>query len=323
MFEENKVKFKIVIPNVLNSKQLFGYLSDLCFRYSGIFFKKLIILGSCKINGNYFFLEKKISRNDTFDFFIKNKNFFIFGKYDFKYNVIYNDYQLIIINKFYNSIIYPGKQLISFTLIGNLIIKFVCLLNVPRFGVVHRLDKDTSGIFIITQNIFSYKIMLLNMKLKNIIKIYKAIVWGKLLNSNFIIEYMEKSKNNFFRMCVSNSGKLSVSKYSVLNLFDYNTYIKIYLYTGKMHQIRVHMFHINNFIVGEKIYKNNYFYKKIFFKKKYFKYLQIFFRNALHSCILFFFHPINKRLLTFEVFIQYDMNNLLYYIKNREKFYFS
>jgi len=178
--------------------------------------------------------------------------------------------------------------------------------NIPRSGIIHRLDKETSGVMILAKTIVAYIKLLSHQQAGLITKIYFALVTGTMDDSGTINMPIGKKKGNNFKMIIDKDGKTSTTHYKIIKqYYDYN-YIKILLDTGRTHQIRVHMEHIHNPVFQDKVY--NIYSKKINHKTQ----LQ---RHALHASQISFYHPVYKIPMHFISMLPGDLKNLLFISK--------
>ncbi|WP_154029310.1 RluA family pseudouridine synthase [Buchnera aphidicola] len=237
------------------------------------------------------FFKDKISINikKEFNFIkIKKENIFL--------NIIFEDSELLIINKPFNFVIHLGYGNTSGTLFNALIYHYKNNLTLPRAGIVHRLDRNTSGLLVVAKTIFSYNYLISLFKKREVIKEYDAIVIGRIEQDGFINYPI---KRNIYRrtiMTVGIGGKSALTYYKVMTIFRNYTYIRIQLKTGRMHQIRVHLSSILHPIFGDKIYNKGVKLNFFGISKKMYKFFLKFSRPALHSRMLGFVHPIiNKK----------------------------
>ncbi|WP_185873765.1 RluA family pseudouridine synthase [Blattabacterium cuenoti] len=211
-------------------------------------------------------------------------------------NIIYEDEDILIINKPSGIVVHPGIGHKTGTLIHG--IKYY--LNNPnlfRSGLIHRIDKDTSGLLIVAKNEQSQKYLLQQFLSKTIQRKYIALVWGNLKKKNGTITgYIGRDPKNRKRMKLFkkyfHKGKYSITHYKVLEKFKYITSIYCYLETGKTHQIRAHFKYLGHPILNDYIYGGNKIKniekKQIKFLKNYLKFFN---RHALHAISLSFIHP--------------------------------
>ncbi|WP_343034343.1 RluA family pseudouridine synthase [Enterobacteriaceae endosymbiont of Donacia provostii] len=230
-------------------------------------------------------------------------------------NIIYEDKHILVINKNSNIIVHPGTKNTKNTLFNAILYYYPYARNIPRAGIIHRLDKDTTGLMIIAKNINSYFFLKQELKNHNIIRNYEAIVNGIIKNNKIINLPIKRiyKKNNIY-MNVHPLGKPSMTKIFVKNIFKNYTHLKIQLTTGRTHQIRVHLSHIKHSIIGDKIYKNhNIFNKTKIYENKIKKIIN---RQALHAYHIKFIHPFYKTYIKLNTVLPDDINNLIFFLKN-------
>ncbi|MFL2520499.1 MAG: RluA family pseudouridine synthase [Alphaproteobacteria bacterium] len=231
---------------------------------------------------------------------------------------MYEDENLIVINKPPNLVMHPAPGNESGTLVNALMYytknKLSNLDNNSRPGIVHRLDKDTSGIVVIAKNNTAHINLAEQFKDHSISRRYKAIVWGS-PDSQMIEGYIERNKKNRKKMSLNNKGYGRYSK-TIIKLeksYGIASIVDCELHTGRTHQIRLHLTSKSCPIVGDKIYgrsKINQFGKDKNNINK-FMILKNFERQALHAYHLGFEHPISKKRMNFDVELPEDFRNLI------------
>ena len=176
--------------------------------------------------------------------------------------IVYENDDYAVIDKDENVIVHPAGSIISGTLVNGLLDKYGYegLSHIggdDRPGIVHRLDKDTTGLMVITKNNDSYKYMKTLFETRKIDKEYIAIVHGNFDKKSGRIEnYMDRDINNRRKMAVRSSGRIAISEYEVIKEVEGYSLVKIHIITGRTHQIRVHMTDINHPLVGDPVYGN-------------------------------------------------------------------
>lgn len=176
--------------------------------------------------------------------------------------VVYENDDYAIIDKNSNVIVHPAGNIVSGTLVNGLLYKYGYdgLSHIggdDRPGIVHRLDKDTTGLMVIAKNNESYKYLKDLFERRQVYKEYLAIVFGNFDKKSGRIEtFMDRDKNNRRKMAVSKSGRIAISEYEVLKEVDGYSLVKIHLITGRTHQIRVHMTYLNHPLLGDPVYGN-------------------------------------------------------------------
>ncbi|WMC18804.1 MAG: RluA family pseudouridine synthase [Enterobacteriaceae bacterium PSpicST2] len=284
------IKYIIIkINKYFLKKRLDIILSSFLTQYSRSYIKKLIINNRVKSNSKLLNKpNKKIFNKILIKIkFIKKKKKIKSQK--IKINILYEDKYLIIINKPNNFIIHPGYKNFKNTLINALLYYNNLLILIKRLGIVHRLDKDTSGLIIITKTLLTRKLIINAFKYHKIKKEYDGIVIGNIINNGYIKAKISRNIKNRIKMNININGKNAITYYKIIKNFKEYTRVKFFLKSGRTHQIRIHMLYINYPIIGDKKY-NKIKKKNIIFKKNIFLYK--FNRQALHSCFLNFYHPI-------------------------------
>lgn len=235
-------------------------------------------------------------------------------------DIVYEDDQLLVINKPAGMVVHPGHGNYSGTLVNALAYHFE---NLPmnsseRPGLVHRIDKDTSGLLVVAKTDFAMAYLTKQFAEKTSEREYVALVWGNIEEDEGTVEgNIGRHDTNRMRMAVHESdekGKPAVTHYKVLERFGYVTLVSCQLETGRTHQIRVHMKHIGHTLFnderygGDSILKGTTFTKYKQFVENCFKVLP---RQALHAKTLGFEHPITKEFLRFDSPIPQDLQECI------------
>ena len=310
---------KLTINKQLSSQRLDKVLVSKLEGYSRTQIKTLIL------NGNVCLDEKEIK--DPSYITKENENYFIniILKQETKHsaenidlNIIFEDDDLIVINKPPNLVMHPAPGNESGTLVNALMHytnnQLSNLDDNSRPGIVHRLDKDTSGILVVAKNNNVHINLAQQFKEHTISRRYKARVWGTPDNQS-IEGYIERNRKNRKKMSLNNKGfgKYSKTDIKLEKTFGIASLVDCHLHTGRTHQIRLHLTSKNSPIIGDKIYgksKINQFGKdKNTFNK--FMILKNFERQALHAYHLGFDHPTSKKRMNFDIEIPEDFKNLI------------
>ena len=180
---------------------------------------------------------------------------------DIPLDILWEDDDLLFINKPKGLVVHPAPGHYEGTLVNGLISylgdNLSSINGVLRPGIVHRIDKDTSGVIVICKNDVSHRSVAEQLAVHSITRKYYAICNGRLYEDGIVDAPIERNKNNRLKMCVAKSGgKHAVTHYKVLETFDKYTYVECSLETGRTHQIRVHMDHINHPLMGDTVYGN-------------------------------------------------------------------
>ena len=235
-------------------------------------------------------------------------------------NIVFEDDHIIVINKQAGMVVHPGHGNYSGTLVNALLYHFK---NLPvnsneRPGLVHRLDKDTSGLIVVAKSDLAMKSLAYQFYNKTIDRKYHALVWGNVLqDSGTINANISRDLKNRLRMLVypkADIGKKAITHYKVIERFGYVTLLECNLERGRTHQIRVHMKHVGHTLFNDERYGGNVVLKGTKFSKykqfvdNCFKILP---RQALHAKTIGFNHPFNKKQMTFNSDLPEDISEVL------------
>jgi 23S rRNA pseudouridine1911/1915/1917 synthase len=240
---------------------------------------------------------------------------------DLPINIIYEDDDVLVVNKEAGMVVHPGYNNYTGTLVNALVFHFQQLPTLPgndgRPGLVHRIDKDTSGLLLISKNERSMTYLARQFFEHTITRKYIALVWGDLEQDGTVDGYIGRSVSDRRVMAIYDDpekGKWSVTHYKVLERLNYVTLIECQLETGRTHQIRAHMKHIGHPLFsdatygGDKILKGTVFSKYKQFVENCFELMP---RQALHAQTLGFTHPATKKQMHFEAPLPQDFESVL------------
>lgn len=311
----NKIELTEIVPYLSQSgRRLDQILAELFKEYSRSFLKRLILINHVFINKRIINQpDKKVFGGERITvFFIPQDNGTNFPENIFL-DIIYEDREILIINKPSGLVVHPGAGNSNGTILNALLYKYKNKNLLPRSGIVHRLDKYTSGLMVIAKTIFSYKYLVKLLKKRQIVREYQGIVKGNMISGGTINQPIMRHHIHRKRMTVNALGKKSITHYRIIQRFKYHTYISIRLETGRTHQIRVHMLYIQHPLVGDQIYSgiNRIPYDN---QNKDIKKINDFPRQALHAGYLSFYHPITRSSMSWTVPLPQDMKDLFLYL---------
>ncbi len=289
--------------------------------------KKIIVSKNIKINKKQVTASSElIKENDLIEVNVpENKTYDIEPK-KIKIEIIYEDKDIVVINKNSGLVVHPGAANKEDTLVNGLLYLYknnLSNLNGEfRPGIVHRIDKDTSGVIVVAKNNQAHSFLSEQFSKHTIERKYLALVWGVIRPlKGKINTLISRSNKNRQLMSVSDRlGKKAITNYKTIKTFSYKEIPKISLVecvleTGRTHQIRVHLGYKGNPLIGDKKYgKKKMKFKKI--NKKFSEILSSFSRQALHAKSLGFVHPTKKIFVNFDSKLPDDFQKMLDFLDN-------
>lgn len=336
--------FEFIIPSGQKPERLDVYLSNAIKNASRTKVQDAIEEGFVSINGKQVKPSHKIQPNDIIICKIYKPPPIELIPEDIPLDIIYEDEYLIVVNKPPGMVCHPGHGNRYGTLVNALLFHsgqrnpitieydededenlnegIIFSSNEIRPGVVHRLDKDTSGLLLCSKNPFIHSKLTEQFSNRTVEKEYLALVWGviKEANGTFTGDIGRSLRDRKLFAVVKKGGKPAITDFTILKRFEFATLVKIHLRTGRTHQIRVHFSHNHHPVFGDPGYGGNsvvYGGNTSRFKSFVEKQLTTINRQMLHAQILGFKHPITNEMLRFEAKIPEDMDRI---IKEFDKF---
>jgi len=289
-------------------------LSEMLPDYSRSKVTAWIKSGDALINKKKFKPKDKVSGNEMVFLTLtqKDNNYWLPEKIDL--NIVYEDDHIIVINKPFGLVTHPGAGNLNGTLANALLYHDSSLSSLDRSGIVHRLDKNTSGLMVVSKNLKSQKFLVEQLQNHLVEREYSAIVYGHMISGGSINEPIGRDSKDRLKQTISANGKEAISHYRVIDRFKSHTHVKVVLETGRTHQIRVHLSHIGHPLIGDPMYGGRVrFPKKANTKLKHT--LSHFDRHALHSKKLTLDHPATGESMTWKANLPDDMQVLLSSLK--------
>ena len=318
---------EFLINKINNGERLDVFLSKEITNLTRSYIKKLIVKNNVKLNKNVNSSPStKLKTNDKITVNIIEEKPLELVPNEIKLDIVYEDADLLIINKPKGMVVHPGAGNYSNTLVNALIYKYKNdLSNIngsSRPGIVHRIDKETSGLLVVAKNNLSHSNLGKQFSDHTIQRKYQCLVWGVIRPLSGRIETLiSRNKKNRQLMTVSDiTGKKAITNYRTINVFNIKDVPKISvveceLETGRTHQIRVHLKYKGASLLGDKQYgKNNIKFKKI--NKEFFSLLSKLGGQALHAQTLGFIHPTRKKFLSFKSNLPSDFKKMLDLLNN-------
>lgn len=173
---------------------------------------------------------------------------------DIPLEIVFEDEHLLVLDKPAGLVVHPAAGHADGTLLNALLHHVPGLINVPRAGIVHRLDKDTTGLMVVAKTLQAQTRLVEQLQARSVSRIYEAITTGVVITGGTVDAPIGRHGQQRQRMAVVEGGKPAVSHYRVLERFRSHTHVRVKLETGRTHQIRVHMAHIGHALVGDPVY---------------------------------------------------------------------
>jgi 23S rRNA pseudouridine1911/1915/1917 synthase len=226
-------------------------------------------------------------------------------------DIVYEDNTLLVINKPAGLIVHPGAGNPDLTLLNGLLHHCPQLEVVPRAGIVHRLDKDTTGLLVVAKTLTAHHSLVNQLKARSVSRQYEAIVQGEITRRGTIDEPIGRHPTARIRMAVTRGGgKPAVTHYQVITRYPGYSHLRVILETGRTHQIRVHMSHIGHPLVGDPLYGGR-LRIPAGISEPLAAGLRGFDRQALHAAHLALLHPESGKTMVWKAALPQDMQDLL------------
>src|SRR5574344_1550569 len=230
---------------------------------------------------------------------------------DIELNIVYEDDDILVIDKPAGLVVHPGAGTPDGTVLNGLLHRYPEIAEVPRAGIVHRLDKDTTGLMVVAKTIPAQTHLVEALQRRDITREYEAIAVGHMAAGGTVDEPIGRHANLRTHLAVTPTGKPAVTHYRVMEKFRAHTRLRLRLETGRTHQIRVHMAYIKHPLVGDPVYGG----KRARFipnaSAEFTHSVNTFPRQALHAALIEFDHPFTGEHLTFSSPIPQDIMNLI------------
>ena len=321
---------KLTVDEKHSSKRLDTFISSQITNISRTRIKNLILEGFVKVNNKTNYEpSKKINFKENLIIAIPQPKKTNLTPYNYNLNIVFEDKDIIVINKPAGLIVHPGAGNTKNTLVNALV--NYCKENLStiggelRPGIVHRLDKDTSGLIVVAKNDITHINLSKQFSNHTITRKYEALVWGTLRpQSGKIKSYISRSNRNRQLMEVNFlKGKFAITNYKTIKIFQGKnipnlSLIECQLETGRTHQIRVHITYQGNPIVGDKLYgKKKTKFKKIDLNLNFM--IKNINRQFLHAKSLGFIHPSTNQYVYYEAPLPEDLLKVLKKLRNLSK----
>lgn len=302
-----KIQHQEIVPDTCLGKRFDQTLAEMFPEYSRSRLKEWILAGQVQVNGETLtkarekmyggeniIIECEIEADERFE------------PQNIPLDIVYEDDDILVINKPAGLVVHPGAGNPDGTVLNALLHHYPKIDVVPRAGIVHRLDKDTTGLMVVAKTIAAQTNLVDALQRREITREYEALANGIMTAGGVVDEPIGRHPSKRTHMAVTMSGRPSVTHFRVMEKFRLHTRLRLRLETGRTHQIRVHMAHITHPLVGDPVYggrprppKNA--------TQELREGLRGFNRQALHAAMLSLFHPITGEQMTWHADVPEDM----------------
>jgi len=305
------------IPQQLAGCRLDKACSKLFSNYSRTKLSEWIKNGNLLVNDNYSFVRYAVKTDDVLQLNAKLEQECNYAAQNIKLNIVFEDDHILVINKPAGLIVHPGAGNPDNTILNALLHYNPQFNLLPRAGIVHRLDKDTTGLMVVAKTLEAQTSLVNQLQTHQVARVYHALIIGTPISGAKIDAPIARHPHNRQKMAVVAGGKNAISYFKILRRFCAHTYVEVKLETGRTHQIRVHMSNLGYPLIGDKLYG-----AKLKLPKnaslELSEYLRDFPRQALHAKELSLIHPHFKKLISFNCELPSDLIKLINLLDNKD-----
>ena len=307
---KQKIELELSVPGTLKDERLDKALAVMLPDYSRSLIKSWIDNHAITVDGQLIKPRVKLTGGEKICINTELEPQTFLAPEDIKLDIRFEDEHLLIINKPAGLVVHPGAGNPGKTLVNALLFREPTLENLPRAGLIHRLDKDTSGLLLVAKTQIAHTHLVRLLQDRDINRHYVAIVQGRVISGGTIEAPIGRHPIHRLRMAVTADGKNAVTHYRVLRQFRSYTYLSLKLETGRTHQIRVHLAHQKFPIVGDPLYSRRRQIPKGS-TPELTAAIDHFQRQALHAIKLDFIHPITEEKIDISAELPQDFQQLL------------
>jgi len=299
-----------IVPAELSNQRLDQIIAKLCPQYSRSQLQKWIKSGNVLVNGKQLKAKIKLWEDDKIEIHPEAQEQTVYEPEPIALDIVYEDEDVIVVNKPTKLVVHPAAGNWTGTLVNGLLAHDESLKNIPRAGIVHRLDKNTTGLMVVAKTLQAHKSLVDQLQERTVKREYLAMVHGRVISGSTIESYMGRHPVDRKRMAVTESGKYAITHYRIEEKLAHHTLLRVHLETGRTHQIRVHLSYKRWPIIGDPVYGGRPRVPKGISEEAR-QAIQGFKRQALHATKLGFNHPATGEAVSWEVPLPDDMQELL------------
>ncbi|MFT2090628.1 23S rRNA pseudouridine(1911/1915/1917) synthase RluD [Paraglaciecola sp. 2405UD69-4] len=306
-----KIQLQAHVPDNLFGKRLDQALAEMFPDYSRSRIKEWILSDKVTVNGEISNKPReKLIGEELIEIDVELEVQVQHHAQAIDLDIVYEDEDILVINKPTNLVVHPGAGNMDGTILNALLNHVPNIENVPRAGIVHRLDKDTTGLMVVAKTIPAQTHLVEQLQAREISREYEAVVIGTMVAGGTVDEPIGRHPTKRTNMAVRESGKPAMTHYRVKEKFRAHTYLRLKLESGRTHQIRVHMSHLRYPLVGDQAYGGRPKPPKAC-NERMVDMLRSFKRQALHAVQLELAHPITGEWMSWKAPLPDDFVELL------------
>ena len=304
------VHHRLTIPVEHAGQRLDQVLAELLDGYSRTRIKEWIDAGQVLVNGSRLRPKDKVLGGENVDVTATLPDVVEVAPEKITLSVVHEDQHVLVINKPAGLVVHPGAGNAAGTLQNALLHFDPKLAQVPRAGIVHRLDKDTSGLMVVARTVEAHTALVRAIEAREVEREYEAVCVGVMTGGGVVDAPIGRHPVDRLKMAVREDGREAVTHYRVLHRYRGHTHVRLKLESGRTHQIRVHMMHIHYPLVGDRVYGGRMLLPKGA-TPELIEALRAFKRQALHAARLSFQHPVSGEPIENEAALPGDVQELL------------
>ncbi|HEA52331.1 hypothetical protein LCGC14_0675570 [marine sediment metagenome] len=310
MSSENRITASFAIPPALSDRRLDQAAADLMPEHSRSRLQSWIRSGALTVNGEVRKPRDKVMLSDHLQLDAEPEAQVTWQAQEISLDIVYEDDHLLVINKPAGLVVHPAAGHADGTLVNALLNYAPEVENLPRAGIVHRLDKDTSGVMVVARSLIAHTSLVGQLQTRTMGREYEAVVVGSLTGGATVDAPIGRHPQERKKMGVVKNGKPAVTHYRLIERFAAHTHVRCKLESGRTHQIRVHMTHVKHPLVGDPLYGGRLRLPKGTTEELR-EVLSAFHRQALHARQLTLEHPETGEILSWDVPLPEDFMALL------------
>lgn len=306
----NAIRHSLTIPAENAGQRLDQVLADLLSEYSRTRIKDWIETGQVLVNGGQLRPKDKVLGGERVEVSATLVQAIAVAPQSIALEIVHQDRHVLVINKPAGLVVHPGAGNAAGTLQNALLHFDPELVHLPRGGIVHRLDKDTSGLLVIARTLEAHTALVRALEVHDVEREYEAVCVGVMTAGGTVDAPIGRHPVDRLRQAVRSAGRESVTQYRVIHRYRGHTHVRLQLETGRTHQIRVHMAHIKYPLVGDRVYGGRLLLPKGA-TPELIEQIRGFKRQALHAARLAFEHPVSGKPVECTAATPADMRALL------------